>query len=740
MRHSTLLLFLPVLLPALLPAQGQERIEFQDLRQKRFTWVSDVPAVRWAPDQKHVIVGSGATAKWIDAATGMEVEAQPAEAKPADAAPAAQQSVVISGGDLYLQNGGSTTGRRGRGQRPPANGELQPVRSNPSRERLTTDGEARGKRMEAHLAPGGKAVSFVRGNNLVVLDIASKTEWSVTTDGGAELFHGYLDWVYQEEIYGRYNFQGHWWSPDGSHLAYLSLDEAPVKDFTLVDHVPEGFLDQERAVVPEVANYPKAGDPNPFASMSIARPGDQKVAKVDLSKFPDDVLVMRVDWTPDGKQLLLTLSDRIQTTADLVAVDPDTGAVTPWIHEQSDTWVNRPEPPRWLADGSFLWLSERTGYQHVYRYQPGGVLVSAVTRGDWQVRSIERIDEVKGLLWFEGTKDGAAGRNIYRTGFDGQGLVRLTQGAGTHQVEFNADASAFLDRWSAMDQPPSVRLCDGDGRELVAFGTAQKGDAGKYAFAEKIRLPIKARDGFLLDGSLILPIGFDKQKRYPVFLPTYSGPDAPSVRDAWSPNTYQQFVAQQGFLILQVNVRSASGMGQKLIGTCYKQLGVQELKDLEDAVDLVCRDYGGDPARVAIDGWSYGGFMTAYALTHSDKFAVGIAGAGVYDWRLYDSVYTERYMALPQQNAAGYDASSVIKAAKNLHGFLTILHGTMDDNVHVQNTVQLLWELEKAGLMNFELMLYPRSQHGPNPQVAGHVQKMQWRALSRLLDPNWKPQ
>ncbi|MBM4063713.1 MAG: S9 family peptidase, partial [Planctomycetes bacterium] len=442
----------------------------------------------------------------------------------------------------------------------------------------------------------------------------------------------------------------------------------------------------------------------------------------------------RVDWTPDGKHLLLSLSDRIQTWAELVAVDPATGVCTKWIREDSPTWVNRTEAPRWLADGTFLWLSERTGYAHVYRCEQGGKLLGAVTSGDWQVRAIERVDAAKGLLWFEGTRDGATGRHLYRIGLDGQGLVCLTPGIGTHQFELDAAGTYVLDRWSAMDRPTVVRVLDGTtGAVVRELGQATRGDAAKYAFRERQRVTIGSRDGFPLDACVMLPPDWQQGGSYPVYLPTYSGPDAPSVRDSWQHSTWHQFLAQQGFVILQVNVRSASGRGQRDTGTCYRQLGVQELKDLEDAVDHVVATYGGDPARVAISGWSYGGFMAAFALTHSTKFALGLAGAGVYDWRLYDTIYTERFMRTPQENASGYDATSVIKAAKHLSGHLVLLHGTMDDNVHLQNTMQLLWELQKAGKQDFELMVYPRSRHGLAREVARHSQEFQWLRLQKLL-------
>jgi dipeptidyl-peptidase 4 len=421
-------------------------------------------------------------------------------------------------------------------------------------------------------------------------------------------------------------------------------------------------------------------------------------------------------------------------------VDPSTGKLTRWIREESKTWTNRPDVPTWLPDGTFLWLSERTGYQHVYHYERGGTLLGAITSGEWQVRNLERIDAQRRLLWFEGAKDGACGRHLYRIGMDGKDLVCLSPGPGTHQTELNADGSLVIDRFSATDQPPAVRVVDGaTGKVLHDVGQAAGPASAKFAFAQKQFVSIPARDGYPLDATVQRPLDWAADQRYPVYLDTYSGPDAPTVRDAWNPSAMHQFLAGQGFLVLQVNVRSASNRGQVHTGTCYRQLGVQELKDLEDAVDFVCKEHGGDAKRVAISGWSYGGFITAYALTHSTKFALGFAGAGVYDWRLYDSIYTERYMGLPDENKAGYDATSVIKAAKNLQGHLVLLHGTMDDNVHVQNTIQLLWELQKANKQNFELMLYPRSQHGLSREVGQHQHTFQWRVLRRLQDPAWKP-
>jgi dipeptidyl-peptidase-4 len=703
-----------------LRAQAPERLTFADTR-RQLRWTTETPAVRWAVDRSHLEWGELPATQWFDPVTRAVTE-RPGDLAPTPGPAGPAQGVLVHEGDLWLD----AVAPRSRTERKPS----------PTAVRLTTDGASAGAKVEAQLSADGSAASFVRGNDLFVVEVKSKSVWRVTDDGGPELFHGVLDWVYQEELYGRGDFQAHWWSPDGSKCAFLSLDEAPVREFTVVDHVPPGFLDRERSVVAEVTNYPKAGDPNPFARLSVAHRDGQRVVAVDLGSFPKDLLVVRVEWTPDGKTLLATVQDRIQTWAELCAVDPATGKVTKWMREESPTWVNRPESPRWLADGTFLWLSERTGYAHVYHYEAGGKLLGAVTSGEWQVRAIERVDAVRRQVWFEGTKDGATGRHLYRVDFDGNNLVGLTPGIGTHQYELSANGDFVLDRWSALEHPPVVRVLDAAGAVVKELGAASLGaDAARYGLAGKQRLTIPARDGYPLDAALVLPTGWQAGGRYPVLLPTYSGPDAPTVRDVFRVDTYEQFLAQQGFLVLQVNVRSASGRGQVHSGTCYRQLGVQELKDLEDAVDFVCAFHGGDPARVAISGWSYGGFMAAYALTHSTKFALGLAGAGVHDWRLYDTIYTERYMRTPQENAAGYDASSVIKAARNLHGRLVLIHGTMDDNVHLQNTMQLLWELQTAGKQEVELMVYPRSRHGLDPRVNGHSREFQWRRLQQLLAP-----
>jgi dipeptidyl-peptidase 4 len=718
----------PFVLAALLAplaAQAPGRMTFEDSQQPA-AWQTRLPDYSWAEAAAVLAVRDAGATTGIGARTGASVVLPD---KAAAGGGAGEPSLLLHENDLWLDPEAPPRRSRERGAAPP--------RPAPSAKavRLTNDGPGSPTKQEVHRSPTGRFASFVVGNDLVIVDGGERSAWRVTTDGGADRFHGVLDWVYQEELYGRGNFQGHWWSPVGDRCAFLSLDESAVKGFTVVDHVPPGFLATERAVVAEVTKYPKAGDPNPTARLSIADAASRRVVAVDLADKPKDVLVVRVGWTPDAGQLLVTLQDRIQTWAELCRVDPATGKLSVLIREDSPTWVNRPEPPRFLPDGSFLWLSERTGYQHVYHYEADGRLRRAVTQGEWQVRAIERLDVERRALWFEGTQHGATGRHLYRIALDGGDPVLLTPGVGTHDVDLDAAGELVLDRWSALDQPTIVRVLDAaTGAVVREVARAELGEAAKkYPFVMPRRLTIVARDGYELDAVVQLPLDWTEGRRYPVFLPTYSGPDAPTVRDRFGPSSFHVFLAQQGFVVLQVNVRSASGRGQVHTGTCYRRLGEQELRDLEDAVDHVVVHFGGDAKRVAISGWSYGGFMAAYALTHSDKFALGLAGAGVYDWQLYDTIYTERYMRTPQENADGYAKSSVVKAAKDLRGKLVLIHGTMDDNVHLQNSMQLLWELQLAGKQDVELMLYPRSRHGLDRRVRGHSQEFQWRRLEQLL-------
>ncbi|MEM7263624.1 MAG: prolyl oligopeptidase family serine peptidase, partial [Planctomycetota bacterium] len=336
-----------------------------------------------------------------------------------------------------------------------------------------------------------------------------------------------------------------------------------------------------------------------------------------------------------------------------------------------------------------------------------------------------------------GTRDGVVNSHTYRIGLDGAGLRRLTHGDGTHRVSLSHDGEHFIDRYSSFTVPTQVRLCNGDGTRVEILATAEPRDTQAYGYRVPESLSIPASDGYRMDAMLITPPAYDPNRKYPVWLSTYSGPDSPTVRNRWQTNAFDQFLAQQGMLVLKVNNRSSSGRGQLDSAACARDLGASELSDLVDAVQWLGENRGADLDRVGITGWSYGGFMAAYALTHSKAFRLGVAGAGVYDWRNYDTIYTERYMATPKENPEGYRRSSCVEAAGELHGHLVIVHGTMDDNVHLSNAMQMIHALQQNADTSFELMVYPRSRHGlRSADQRWHLRQLTWRAIQReLLHP-----
>ena len=570
-------------------------------------------------------------------------------------------------------------------------------------------------------SPDGKMVSFVRENNLYVEDLSmQRRERALTRDGSAKILNGRLDWVYQEELYGRGNFGAYWWSPDSTSIAFLRFDETPVPEFTVVDHIP---YDQKL----EVTAYPKAGDPNPLVKLAVVNAAGGDIRWIDTFKYqPADLLISRVTWTPDSKKVVYQAQNREQTFLDVNFADPKDGKSANVIHETSKAWVAINEQPIWLNDGSFIWASERNGWEHLYHYSTDGKLLRQITDGKWEVRSIEGVDEANGFIYFTATEHSHIATHGYRIKLDGSGLTRLTQPEGSHRVDLSPANNYFIDTWSDLNTPSQLRLYDSSGK-LVRVIAENKVDAlGQYKLGKAELMQVKTRDGFLMEAMMIKPPDFDARKKYPVMSFTYSGPHAPQVRNGWGSQTYMfhQLLAQKGYIIWICDNRTASGKGMEATWPVYKNFGELELRDLEDGVAWLKNQPYIDGSRIGIWGWSYGGFMTSYALTHSQSSKIGIAGGTVADWRDYDSIYTERYMGTPQNNPEGYKKSSPVQAAKNLHGKLLLIHGAIDDNVHMQNTIQFIYELQKAG-KQFQLMLYPKSRHGvTDPLLLKHMRQM----------------
>ena len=569
--------------------------------------------------------------------------------------------------------------------------------------RLTRTPEAE---QEVSFSPDGRLVAFVRDHDLHVVSVDRPQERALTTDGDDAVRNGVLDWVYQEEIYGRGNFRGYWWSPDSTRIAFLRLDGAEVPEFTIVDHI-EYHPEVERW------SYPKAGDPNPVVRLGIVGAAGGAAGWVDLDAYAgSQPLIVNVGWTPDGGRVVYQVQDREQTWLDLNVAEPASGRPTKLLRETTEAWVNVNGPPLWLADGSFLWLSERSGWKHLYHYRADGTLVRQITSGEWEVRRVHGADEETGWIYWSGTERSHVGSDAYRVRLDGSGLARLSARPGTHRVQFNPGFTRYIDTWSTLAVPPQVRLHAADGAERRVIDANEATVLAEYDLSTPELLQVPNRDGFLMEAVMIKPPDFDPGRRYPVYQHVYGGPHIQRVRDAWSGSTYLfwQLLARQGVIVWVLDNRTASGKGAVSTWPVYENFGASELRDIEDGLDWLAAQPYVDPDRIGIEGWSYGGFMVSYALTHSDRFAMGIAGGSVTDWRDYDTIYTERYMRTPQNNPEGYRRSAPRFAAADLSGALLLVHGTLDENVHMQNTLQFAYALQQAG-KRFDMMLYPRSRH-----------------------------
>jgi dipeptidyl-peptidase 4 len=594
-------------------------------------------------------------------------------------------------------------------------------------QRLTTEP---GEEEVATFSPDGHAVAFVRHNNLFVVDLASQRERAITTDGNPERLNGKLDWLYQEEIYGRGQFSGYWWSPDSARLAFLQLDENPVPEYTVVDHIPY------RPAL-EVTDYPKAGDPNPLAKIGITRVDGGGASWVDLSEYSaTEFLVVNVGWTPDSQQIVHQIQNREQTWLDLRLADASNGHVRRLLRETTPAWVNENGNPVWLKDGSFLWLSERSGFKHLYTYSAAGDMVRQITTGRWDVRTLFGIDEVNGIAYFSSAERHPIAIDIYRIRLDGSGMTRLSQRGGTNRAIFSPDFTHYVGTWSNVTTPTQVRLHRSDGSEVRVIDANAVAVLAEFKLSTPEFVQLKTRDGFMMDGVLIKPPDFNPSHRYPIYQFTYAGPGAAQVRDQWGGTDYvfHQMLAQHGIVVWILDNRSASGKGAESQWPVYGRLGELELQDLEDGITWLKQQTWVDPSRIVLSGWSYGGFMTAYALTHSTSWSAGIVGAPVTDWRDYDTVYTERLMKMPQHNDDGYRRTAPRYAADRLNARMLLIHGTMDDNVHMQNSIQFAYELQKAG-KPFEMMVYARQRHGfSDSRLIDHLHRTMLDFVMRVTE------
>jgi dipeptidyl-peptidase-4 len=563
------------------------------------------------------------------------------------------------------------------------------------------------------ISTDGKFVSFVRDHNLWLANVANGKEQAVTSGGTEEIRRGELDWVYPEELEIK---TAYWWSPDSSAIAYLEMDERKVSQYPLVDFSsPSGEAEMER--------YPVAGGANPVVRVLVVSLNGSEPRAMDLGA-ETDIYVPRVNWLNDSKHIAIQRLNRAQNTLDLMIADAATGKTRTALSESDPNWVNVSDDLYFFKDGKrFLWSSERTGFRHFYLYDLDGKEVAQLTKGQWEVSSLNAVDESGGAVYFTATEKSPLERHLYRIGLDGTGFTRITKEEGTHDVVVAPNAAAFYDIYSNAGAPPRQELYRANGSRIATINENKVAELADYHLSPVEFLTVKSRDGVQLNASIIKPPNFDAQKKYPVLVSTYGGPHAQVVRNAWGGSTFlwHELMVQKDYIIFLLDNRGSAGRGHVFEAPLHLRLGAQELSDQRDGVAWLKSLPYVDASRIGVWGWSYGGHMTLHAMFEAgDDFKVGFAGGPVTDWRYYDSIYTERYLGLPQKNEKGYRDSSPVKYAAQLRGRLLIAHGTGDDNVHFANTLTVVNELIEAGKY-VEVMAFPGRGHGVSDLPARRV-------------------
>ena len=573
------------------------------------------------------------------------------------------------------------------------------------RRRLMPVSTQPGLQQFAKFSQNGRLVGFVRDNNLFVTDLRSGRETQITSDGDENIINGATDWVYEEELGLRDAFR---FSPDGRRIAFWRFDQTAIKTYYMTDAL---------SLYPELlpVRYPKAGETNSEVRVGVVEISSGNTTWVDLGSDPD-IYIARLDFANSSDEIWLTRMNRHQNQLDLMLADVRTGSSRVIMTDTDEAWVAN-TAPMWINDGEqFLFESERGGFNQVYLFGRDGSLVNLVTSGEWDVLAVYGVDEEKGALYFTGAGDGPTKRPLYRVDLDGQNFVRMSTGSGSHSVLFNVDYSLYIDTYSTAGVPPTQTLHSADGQVVRTISDnrrlAERVQSLNLPAPEFITVP--GADGTPLNAYIVRPADFNPGRQYPLLMYVYGGPGSQTVRDSWGGVRYlwHQLLASEGYLVASVDNRGTGARGREFKKQTYQRLGELEAADQIAAA----RSFGEQPFidanRIGIWGWSYGGYMSLMSMFLGEGvFKAAISGAPVTDWRLYDTIYTERYMRTPQENARGYDNGAPLNHVHKLAGNLLVVHGTSDDNVHFQNTVQLVNRLEEAG-KQFDMRIYPGQRHG----------------------------
>jgi dipeptidyl-peptidase 4 len=564
------------------------------------------------------------------------------------------------------------------------------------------------KIQEPTFSPDGTKIAFAYQNNLYVYEIASKKTQQITTDGKKNsIINGITDWVYEEEFGFVRAFD---WNATGTKLAYIKFDESQVPEFSM-DLYNRGLYPAQ-----EVFKYPKAGEKNAVVSLHLFDVTSNKTQIVNLSNY-NDFYIARIQWTNDANILSAQVLNRHQNNLDLLFIDGNTATSKVVLNEKDKAYVDVTDNLTFLKDNSFIWTSEKSGFNHIYHYDKTGKQKKQITTGNWEVTAYYGFDEKSGTVYYQSVENGSINRDVYAINISGKNKKRLTTAVGTNRATFSPNFQYFINSFSSATKAPTFTLNDsksGNVIKTIVSNEALEQKLAKYDVAPKEFTTITTEKGHTLNAWFIKPKDFDPNKKYPVFMYQYSGPGSQQVANQWNGTNDYWFMmlAQQGYIVACIDGRGTGFKGAEFKKCTYKELGKFEVEDQIDAAKLIGNYPYVDKSRIGIFGWSYGGFMSSNCiLKGNDVFKAAIAVAPVTSWRYYDSIYTERYMQTPQENASGYDENSPINHVSKLKGNYLLIHGTSDDNVHVQNTMVMIEALVQAN-KQFDWAIYPDKNHG----------------------------
>ncbi|MFT5666552.1 MAG: dipeptidyl-peptidase-4 [Vicingaceae bacterium] len=562
------------------------------------------------------------------------------------------------------------------------------------------------KQMYADFSPSGNKVAYVVKNNLYFKDFSNGKVTQVTIDGEYnKIINGASDWVYEEELELSKAFQ---WSADGNKLAYYRFDETAVKQWNMKMY--DGLYPSDAQF-----KYPKAGEENAKVQVKIYNLTDSKTVNVNLGTEYE--YIPSIEWTKDPNTLAVISSNRHQSEVKVNLIDAITGNGKTVHTEKSDTYIEMPFDVHFTKDKEhFIILSEKSGFRHLYLHKIDGRLKNQITTGDWPVTSYYGMNEKKGIAYFQSAETSPMNRDVYSVNLDGSNKKRLTKKEGTNRADFSNSFAYFINYHTTANTPNYVSLHNSAGNTIRVLKDNQKLNQTlvEYEIGAKTFFKITTSKNVELNAWMIKPPNFDESKKYPVFLTIYGGPGSQTVTNSWGSSNYfwHQMLAQKGYIVISVDNRGTGARGVDFKKVTYKQLGKYETEDQIEAAKYFATLPYVDASRIGVQGWSYGGYMSSLCLLKgAEYFKAAIAVAPVTNWRFYDSIYTERYMQTPQENEDGYDDNSPINHVEKLKGKYLLVHGMADDNVHLQNTSEMISALVDAD-KQFDLFVYPNKNHG----------------------------